>query len=221
MCQSFPRLLEISHVVIELCCNPHRVFAIYHIPPSFDLANLVQDDLDFHIFFFFHIPSTHWFHSYTSQLDGTKDLFLGRILLSNPRSTVYFPASSLGSHILHNLLCHLHPVALHTNFEEQLLLLSFNLLLLLLSKWLQQYFEHLLCLEPVIPFILSLVNCSAFVVHNSLCFSTLLILAGIPARTTVLQRTLARQIDSSHKRIDPFEYTIQVHFESCLQLDIW
>lgn len=44
--------------------------------PSIDLANLVQDNLNFHIFFF-DIPSIHWFH--LTLLDWTipKTTFLG------------------------------------------------------------------------------------------------------------------------------------------------
>jgi hypothetical protein len=112
----FPGCLRSLTLSLELCCKPRRDFDIYDGQPSLELANLVQDGLNFtssssicpqHIGF---IPTL---------LNWTilKTAFLVHTILQ-PSFSCFLSCLILGSHILHNLQCHLQPAALYSNLEE-------------------------------------------------------------------------------------------------------
>lgn len=116
--------------------------------------------------------------------------FLGSMLSLSSWSTTCFLTRSIGSNILHHLRCHLLPLPYTPTSKSNFSFPSINLLLLLLNRWQLQYFEHLLCLEPIIPTILSLKSFSAFVIHTN------------PSRPTPLTPTYSVQLQHSADTIN-------------------
>lgn len=161
-----------------------------------------------------HITNS-WKHVYSALYWMIpKTIFLGPMPSFNSWSTAYFLTSSLGGNILHHLHCHLPCLILHLTSKDNFSLPSSNLLLPPLGKWLLQYFEHLLCLEPIIPTIYHRqTSLPSWYIPTS-AFQRLSHWPTLFSFTTLLFQSSASWLDSLHKNIIQSWRTIWLHFKS-------